>query len=199
MKSKMVGLFAIVMMALMVAGVAYSVWTDSVAINVTATTGDVEFRILDFGVCSQSGELIITGPSGGEYESIDVSISNTYPGCWAYFCLLVKNTGTISVKLYRIRIVYTGGNSDWMDYYYFAIPTGDQWCQIGPPVYYNYTLTWWSQWRYYDGELNIPDFTIGPSQTYVLGGYFKLSDNAPQWENNAINVRIDLEVVQAVP
>lgn len=199
MKSKMVGLFAVVIVALMVAGVAYSLWTDSVAINVTATTGDVEFRILGFGVCSQSGQLGFSWSPGwdGEHESIGVSITNTYPGSWAYFCLMVKNTGTISVKLYRIRIVYTGGNSDWMDYYYFAIPTGNQWCQIGPPVYYNNTLTWWSDWRYYTG-LGI-DVTIAPGHTYVLGGYFKLADNAPQSENDAISVRLDLGVVQAIP
>jgi len=201
MKSKMVGLFALVMIALMAAGVAYSLWTDSVAINVTATTGDVEFRILNFGVCSQSGALEINWYPGsdGEYESIHVTISNTYPGCWAYFCLEVKNTGTIPVKLYRMRITYQDGNYGWMQYYYFAIPEGDQWCQIGPPVYFKNNLTWWSEWRYYGVDLPVPNPSRGAGEVWVLGGYFELSSNAPQVENDAIIVKLELEVIQAVP
>lgn len=201
MKSKMVGLFAVVMIALMVAGVAYSAWTDSVAINVTATTGDVEFRILNFGVCSQSGGLNINWLPGvgAEHESIDVSIGNTYPGCWAFFCLQVKNTGTIPVKLYRMKITYQSGESEWMQYYYFAIPTGDQWCQIHEPVYYKNNLLWWSDWKYYGTDLNVPNPSHAASEVWVLGGYFELDTNAPQLESSTITVQLALDVIQALP
>ncbi len=204
MNKKLLTAVLVPLMLMLVASFGYAAWTDSIAIYTTATTGDVEFRILAFGVCSKSGELAISASGVGDYphESITVTISNTYPGCWAYFCLRVKNTGTISVKLYRLRIAYKDGNAGWMDYYYFAIPEGNTWCNIGPRVWFNNSLTWWSTWRYYTagGDLaTIPVPPIAPEAEYVLGGYFKLADDAPQWENSGISVSLELEVIQAVP
>jgi hypothetical protein len=88
-----------------------------------------------------------------------------------------------------------------MQYYYFAIPTGNKWCQIGPPFYFKNDLNWWNTWRYYGTgkDLPVPVPTINPGDTYVLGGYCELDSNAPQVENNAITVQLELEVIQAVP
>jgi len=202
MNKKLLTAVLVPLMLMLVASFGYAQWTDSVAVNVAATTGDVEFRILAFGVCSQSGGLVFTGEgSYGEVDSISLTMDRTYPGCWAYFSLQVRNTGTISLKLYRMRIVYTGGNAGWMDYYYFAIPTGDAWCGMTAPVYFYNTLTWWSDWKYYGINLDagLPNSPKAPGTVWVLGGYFKLADDAPQVESDTINVRLDLEAIQALP
>jgi len=205
MNKKLMTALLVPLMLIAVAGFGYAQWTDSIAINTTATTGDVEFRILGIGVWNQSGELSFSASGVGDYpyEAVNLVISNTYPGSWAFIWLKVKNTGTISVKLYRMRIVFTGGNSGWMSYYRFAIPTqGASPREFGPPVYFEHDLNWWSNWQYYtsDGNLaTVPNPSKAPGTEWYLGGYFKLADDAPQVENNAINVRLDLEVIQALP
>jgi len=205
MNKKLLTAVLVPLMLMLVASFGYAAWTDSIAIYTTATTGDVEFRILAIGVWNSSAGLSFSASGVGEspYEAVNLAIRNTYPGSWAFIWLKVKNTGTISIKLYRMRIVCTGGNADWKSYYRFAIPTqGDLACEFGPPVYFENDLNWWSTWRYYTagGDLaTIPVPPIAPEAEYVLGGYFKLADNAPQVENNWISVSLELEVIQAVP
>lgn len=196
----MTAIFATLMIALMAVGFAYATWFDSVFINATATTGDVELRITRFGVCSQSPGPTWTGE--GWYSDVDeitVTVDNTYPGWWAYVCLQVKNTGTISIKLYGIQIVRTGGHAGLMDYYRYGIPEGDTWCAMHHPVYFNYTFTTWSTEHLYD-VLGLPTVTIAPGASKVLGGFFYLDPTTPSgYENTALTVRITLKAVQAVP
>lgn len=187
------------LMLMLVASFAYAQWTDSVFINATATTGDVELRITDFGVCSQSPGPSWTGVgSWGEAEEITVTVTNTYPGWYAYVCLQVKNTGTITIKMHSIKIEAVSGAGALMDYYRFAIPTGNTWCGISSPIYWLDSFSWWSTERLYSA-LGIPTITIAPGATYVLGGYFDLRSDTPQWENTALTIKITLKAIQAVP
>ena len=208
MKTAKLGIiFVVGMMALAGIGASYAQWTDTVNISATATTGNVELRITDFGVCHQdnydSWEPSWTGVGNwGTAESITVTVDPTYPGWDAFVCLKVKNTGDIPIKMYSIKIDRVSGNSNLMGYYMYGIPDGNTWCHIGNNgnVYHYHSFNWWNTERLYTDlldETNIP--VLMPGETVVLGAYFELRSDTPQWENTALTVTITLKAIQEVP
>ena len=202
--AKLGAVFLVAVLALAGIGVGYATFYDPIYITGTADTGDLEYRITRFGVCEQGGldeewEPTWTGiDTYTDETSITVTVDPTYPGWYAYTCLRVHNTGDIPLKMYSMKITYVAGNPDLMGYYRFAIPTGNTWCQITGPVYWNNTFNWWTTEKYYS-DLGIPYFHILPGASYVLGAYFYLDQSLPTgYENSYLTVTITITGTQAV-
>jgi hypothetical protein len=92
-------------------GVAYSAWTDALTINGTVTTGELDVIWTDWDCYDSEALATISSSPNPEasngVQTIDVSISNGYPGytgyCW--FDSLVR--GTLPVKIKAIS--FTAG------------------------------------------------------------------------------------------
>ncbi|MEM0358125.1 MAG: hypothetical protein QXL77_07140 [Candidatus Bathyarchaeia archaeon] len=96
---KLMATFAILIIALGIAGFAYAHWTATVYIEGEITTGYLDLE------WSFEGELIQTKPVAElDYEIEDgclwVNLTNVYPCLTVNMTIDVTNTGTIPVKLY---------------------------------------------------------------------------------------------------
>lgn len=212
-KAKIGMMFLISVVALAMVGGSYAQWFDNVDINATTTNGDLEYRITKFDVTKQDGldqnnnginewEPSWTGCHAyANKESITVTVDPTYPGWNAFVCIKVKNTGNIPIKMHGLQIQRISGKADLMNYYLFGIPDGDTCNNIGynDAVYHRHSFNWWTNEKYYSDLLpaaNIP--VLEPDESAVLGGYFELSENVPQWENKQLTVKVTLSATQAV-
>jgi hypothetical protein len=111
MKTKMVGMFAVLMIALMALGFAYGLWSKTLYINGTVNTGSVNAEFANV-VCSDTGvdpgyDKDVASCNVGlsdDKQTMTVTISNAYP---CYSCKIrydVVNTGTIPVKIKSITV-----------------------------------------------------------------------------------------------
>jgi len=92
MKSRMVGLFAVALIALMVAGLAYAYWTDLLTIEGTVTTGTFgwEWSVGEYGTSGDTKELIeFTITLSEDKKTMTISAGDVYPctKLWAYLDL----------------------------------------------------------------------------------------------------------------
>jgi predicted ribosomally synthesized peptide with SipW-like signal peptide len=122
---KIIGVFAALMVALAMTGVAFAWWTETLTIQGTISTGelDVEFTNIqsnDSGTSLDpikvdgqrvtSGYNVATcvavgedGPDGdGDLSKITVTITNAYPCYYPQVTFKVKNGGTIPAKVASI-------------------------------------------------------------------------------------------------
>ena len=112
MKSKMIGLFAVLMIALMAVGFAYALWDATLLINGNVETGDVNAGFnslsiscedneegLDVGTCS------VSWPALWGSKTLEVTIDNAYPSyiCWVEFT--IDDLGTVPGKIASVNIV----------------------------------------------------------------------------------------------
>jgi len=128
MKSKMVAAFALVMIALMVAGFAYAAWSETLTISGTVNTGsvDAKFDKAKSNDDDRKGDPCELGTwtdwdkwSGNRYsydvaetkveikdggETLKITIENAYPGYYPGVGFLVKNTGDVPIKYSSINI-----------------------------------------------------------------------------------------------
>jgi hypothetical protein len=108
MKSKMVGAFAVVMIALMVAGISFAMWTETINISGYVNTGevDVSWSVGD-GYDSEPEAKDVSSISGTvsqDGNTLTVTVSNAYP-CIDYILPIdVSNTGTIPVIISDIVV-----------------------------------------------------------------------------------------------
>jgi len=109
MKSKMVGLFAVVMMALMVAGFAYAHWTETITISGTVTTGTFNLEpSADIEILSPTDKNVATVSSDITDDTVSYTIENAFP------CLTVRakfdlhNDGSVPAGLYKWTVTYDG-------------------------------------------------------------------------------------------
>ena len=201
--AKLGALFMVSLMAIAGVGASYAVWSDQVAITATATTGYLEYRITDFSVSDQT--LIAGQPATWtgvgtypEWDSITITVQPTYPG-WAAIChVTVKNTGTLPLTMYSMKMTYVSGEWDLMNYYYWAIPdAGYNTLPIDPThIYWLNTFNWWTTGYTY-AALGIPTITILPGATKTLDAYFWLNPALTGWENTPLTVTITLEATTA--
>jgi hypothetical protein len=138
MKSKMVALFATLMIALMLVGVSYGLWSKILTIEGYVETGyvDAEFTgaftdddgIVDDVLNDKDDTGLDPAASGvdpkGRYEqdvgcseayfdpeTAYVNIYNSYPSYYTTAWFDIKNTGTIPVKIQSVRI--SDGTTWW--------------------------------------------------------------------------------------
>jgi hypothetical protein len=104
---KLFATFAILMLALGIAGFAYAHWTKTVTIDGEITTGNVDLIILrtqddDNGIDPDYDKNVgdtVVQIDQQDPERLIVTITNAYPSYHVYIDLTVRNVGTIPVKL----------------------------------------------------------------------------------------------------
>lgn len=168
MKAKMTAIFAILMVALMVAGFAYAHWEKIVTIDGSVTTGtlhvtpsleaylyqDKPVATIDYEVYPEDNYMIIW-------------LDNVYPCLWVEGWIDLENDGTIPVNLIdcdwegseTLSIVYMGEEDgyDWYEVYdgealvanlYLAYDFPDGYPQIDPG-----STAWIEFWIHFKEDL----------------------------------------------
>jgi len=87
-------------------GVAFAMWSEEAQININAETGyiDLDFTSVSKTGCSPymdctAGTPTNSGPGNDGPPSVDLTLSNAYPGATATFNIVVYNDGTIPVNV----------------------------------------------------------------------------------------------------
>jgi hypothetical protein len=105
-KTKLIALTMVV--ALMMVGAGYAAWNDTLSINTTVNTGQLDLYF------TGEEELVlsdyVTGSVGYEedesgdndWDIANVTLSNLYPGATAKVTLKIQNNSTIPVKMNKI-------------------------------------------------------------------------------------------------
>ena len=98
-KSKFLALVLAVAVMLMGAGYAY--WTDSIKINNTVNTGNLEVK-LENGTLTLpdyvNGTAVVDAAADSTLHTAKVTLNNLYPGAKVHVSIPFKNVGTIPVK-----------------------------------------------------------------------------------------------------
>lgn len=109
---KMFAIFAILMLALGIAGLAYAHWEKIITIDGEVTTGTLDLIIIsaadddtgiDPGYTKDVADTVITIDPQDPERAI-ITITNAYPSYHVYWHVTVRNVGTIPAKLYAIVI-----------------------------------------------------------------------------------------------
>ncbi|MHC1601461.1 MAG: hypothetical protein ACXQTB_03855 [Candidatus Nezhaarchaeales archaeon] len=110
---KITGVFMITALALLFMGGSYAMWSETLKINVTVNTGEVDVEWSAWSVSeSDHGKPWVANTSvwvekyddEGDAIKLAVEMNDTYPCYWANITLIVDNVGTIPVKLYDHNI-----------------------------------------------------------------------------------------------
>jgi len=108
---KLFAIFAVLMLALGIAGFAYAHWEKIITINATINTGDVDLIIvsasddddgIDPGKNKDVADTTITIDPNDPEKAI-VTITNAYPSYYVYIHVTIRNVGSVPVKLKEIR------------------------------------------------------------------------------------------------
>jgi len=100
MKTKMVGLFAVVMIALMVAGFAYAHWTETLVIEGTVETGELDLA-WSCECWDNDDELKDVGEVSYEIEgdTLEINVTDAYPCYEVSGTIDIENVGTVPAVL----------------------------------------------------------------------------------------------------
>ncbi len=116
---KIAPIFMIPVIVLAMTGIAYAMWSETLKVNVTVNTGEVDVEWSDWycsdtgadpqaeGFYNEEGKDVATcdidiekTDDEGDVIKLAVTLDNTYPGYSVDVTLVVDNIGTIPVKLY---------------------------------------------------------------------------------------------------
>jgi hypothetical protein len=109
MKSKMIGLFAVVMIALMVAGFAYAHWSETLYITGTVNTGKLDAKMSakeswDSEPDDKDFSSISCEVSENDPKTLIVTVKNAYPCIDYYQKFDVTNIGTIPLHIVGFNV-----------------------------------------------------------------------------------------------
>jgi len=98
-------------------GVAFATWTETATININAATGyiDLDFTNVANTACSPymtctPGTPTNSAPGNDDPPSVDLTLSEAYPGATATFTIDVYNDGTVPVNV----ACYTSGDTEML-------------------------------------------------------------------------------------
>jgi hypothetical protein len=104
MKSKMAALFAVVMIALMVAGLAYAHWEKTITINGTVNTGKLHLSLEFFASTNDTKNYCTVGWTTGD-NTLTVTVNKAYPCITVSGYLTIINDGTIPAGLHMMNLI----------------------------------------------------------------------------------------------
>jgi len=114
MKTKMIGIFAALMIALMLVGVSYAMWEKTITITGTVNTGKVDVQFCNVAVSSDEVKKVSSWtPVVTDPEHITVTIDKAYPCIWYKIDADINNVGTIPVIIQSITVT---GLPDYAEY-----------------------------------------------------------------------------------
>jgi len=114
MKTKMIGIFAALMIALMLVGVSYAMWEKTITITGTVNTGKVDVVFCDVAVSSDEGKVVSSWTiDSSDPENIIVTIDNAYPCIWYTIDADINNVGTIPVIIESIGVTGLPGYAEY--------------------------------------------------------------------------------------
>lgn len=117
MKTKMVSVFAVLMVALMAVGFAYAHWSKIVTIDGTITTGSLHVTPSFGATLDQTKEVATIEQSWDlETNTLTVTLGNVYPCLWVNGWFDFCNDGSIPVALYDVIITPPAGVTYEYDY-----------------------------------------------------------------------------------
>lgn len=114
----------ILIISLALIGTSYATWTDKINIKNTVSTGKLEVSVIDaiqhrsydtgFLGKNKSNENMMNISKQYNANNIDVvfNVDNMFPGSYFSYDVLIKNTGTIPVKIEDIEIINTNNLED---------------------------------------------------------------------------------------
>lgn len=102
-KTKFLALVLVV--AIMMMGAGYAAWQETLTINHTVSTGNVDVELANGGIvvhqdskASNGDGLARTATVVGNEQEATVTLTNLYPGAKVVATIPVKNNGTIPVR-----------------------------------------------------------------------------------------------------
>ena len=190
---KMMTLLAAALIALGVVGFGYAAWTESVDIQASVTTGNLDFRIENILVLAANGATIT--PVKTDDYTWTVTVLNTYPGWEGQINVLHRNAGTVTLRYESFQVVDWSGPTYLRDNYKlkFYDPSDN--------VNYEKTLTYLTTKRTYDDEFGTAFrqyVTLTPTQGQWSKIGLKLGDISG-YENTAVTFTFRMWATQAVP
>jgi hypothetical protein len=217
MKSKMIVIFGIILLALSLAGMAFSVFTSTAYINATVNTGTVSAEWLtDSSDNLVMHWLYVSSPSisgsgylGPNYRYVaTITGGNFYPNATVVFGLALKNTGTLPWKLKSMWIDITSDSGNLRSELYFGIPGNnggqDTWATpansypINPysAIYDKKTLDAWNGYTHDFSAAGFP--AIQPGHWVPCYGCLEMDINAGNdFQGKTIQFMITVTVEQA--
>lgn len=124
---KLAATFAILMIALGVAGFAYAHWSEYLWLKGEVTTGklcmewSLEYEVWPGNVKEKYGPVanvshqFVDRDGDGCNEGLIVWVKNAYPSLWINGTLEVHNCGTIPAKLWKYNITIEGKPEKWWE------------------------------------------------------------------------------------
>lgn len=105
-RSRLLALTLVV--ALLLMGAGYAFWSETLTIDATVSTGELDFEFLDSSNFVSGGDYVVgaqnyvkgtANVNSDDPKTLDLTLENMHPGATAKFKLCIKNTGTIGLKL----------------------------------------------------------------------------------------------------
>jgi hypothetical protein len=101
MKTKMLALFAVVVLAVALAGTAYAQWSSTVTVNGTINFGTLKLQWNDV---SSTDPRVSAEWANDAHTAVTVTINNAYPGLVTDINFQTINTGSLPLKYDTFQI-----------------------------------------------------------------------------------------------
>jgi hypothetical protein len=105
MKTKMIALFAVLVLSVALAGSAYAAWTATINVTGSVSTGNVAVQVTE--VVGSNSQIDVAWTA----DSFDVDVVNAYPGWIGQVEVTVANTGSLPVIIGAISVTEDGSSS----------------------------------------------------------------------------------------
>lgn len=115
----------VLILSVIIIGVGYAAWTDTVTISNTVSTGELKVIFLDAIQYREKGaydninnekyidiDKNYDDVTKENIKKINFKVENMYPGCTYYFDALAKNVGTIPVVIENVKVMFSDDSSE---------------------------------------------------------------------------------------